>query len=414
MKLPLKKIILGLVLLGAFLFNPQAALASTLSLSPGNGNVNVGSITSIQVILNTGGEAVNAVSAYISYPQDKFDIAWITTGSSAFSIEAEQSASNGLIKISRGSITPVNSASANVATIGLKGKAVGSGSLSFTSGSAAPRASDSSDSLNLAGSKGGTYTAIQPATANPSAPAPTQDKTAPVVSEVKSGDVTNSSVTISWKTDEASDSEVEFGYEKDRYIFRVIGSEMVKEHSLKIVNSLLTPVVPGATIYYRVKSKDAAGNIVTAEASTVKVKGLTIRIRATDRFGLPIGGVEIILYSDPKSSKTNLFGEATFTDVTPGKHQVVMKLDKSEQATDIEVAETDGNQSFTVKSDDLSALVGLNPLYLLGSLILVILAVMLIIRRIRQKGVTNNFPNSPTPPSTPAPTILQDPRLPPV
>ena len=127
-----------------------SAFASTLHLSPSSSTVGVGSTMSVQVRLNTAGESVNGISAYLSYPADKLDVAWISYGS-AFSIAAEGAYGGGGIRISRGNISGV-SGNLLIATIGFRGKAQGSGTVSFIGGSAAPRASDSSDSLNLGGS----------------------------------------------------------------------------------------------------------------------------------------------------------------------------------------------------------------------------------------------------------------------
>lgn len=145
--------VIGFIL--ALFLAARSAFASNLYLFPQSANIPYGEVLTVNIGLNTYGESVNGVSAYLSYPTDKVEVAWISYGSS-FPIQAEESVDNGLIRISRGSIEGENG-NVSIATIGLKGKSYGSASLSFVDGSYAPRASDSSDSLNLMQSAGGIF-----------------------------------------------------------------------------------------------------------------------------------------------------------------------------------------------------------------------------------------------------------------
>lgn len=405
MKLPWKKISLLVSLFGVLLFAPKAAWASTLSLSPSSTSTTVGLILQIQVVLNTTGESINAVQANINYPSDKFDIAWINASGSAFSIEAEQTASGGLIKISRGALPPgVTSTSANVATIGLKGKAAGSGTLSFASGSAAARYSDSSNSLTS--SSGGTYSVTaapnppppsppgQPPA--PPAPVPGKDTTAPVATGMTSADASQSGLTISWNTDEKADSLVEYGFEDGKYYYQVYSGDLLTSHSVRITKSLTTPVVPGETIHYIIKSKDSSGNQFESTDQSARLKGYKVKVRLTNNFGLPLSGVEVVLFSEPRSATTDLGGEATFEDVSPGKHSVSVKDLKSGKGTEITVAEKDGTQSFNVTTEKLTGttVFGLSPLYF-GAVILVILLASVVLIRVARRRVDRSSGNIP-------------------
>jgi hypothetical protein len=144
------------------IFVPSAS-ASTLHLSPGSANIPQGSIASVSIVLNTEGESINGVSAYLSYPADKLEVVWISYGGS-FPIAAEGTYGGGAIEISRGSISGVTG-NMNLATIGFKGKAQGKATVYFTNESGAAKTSDSTDSFNLERSTGGTITI----TATPSA-----------------------------------------------------------------------------------------------------------------------------------------------------------------------------------------------------------------------------------------------------
>src|SRR3989304_6359093 len=152
-----KKFSLFLFFIFYFLFFTSSALASTFYLSPGSRNIPQGSTVSVNVGINTAGESVNGVSTYLSYPADKLDVAWISYGS-RFDIAAEGTYGGGSIRISRGSVAG-EVGNVNIATIGFRGKALGTtATVAFVGGSAAPRTSNSSDSLNLGGSSGGVYT----------------------------------------------------------------------------------------------------------------------------------------------------------------------------------------------------------------------------------------------------------------
>lgn len=152
-----KNIVILFCLGGVFLrFCAQAFAFSTFYLDPKNKYIEVGQSQSVDLRLNTDNEAVNAYSAFISYPSDRVDIS-IKDISSTFSIIANQSFGGGSIEISAGSISPVNG-DTKLATLQLTGKKEGTATVSFGGNSAVPKYSDSSDSLSLSRSIGGFYT----------------------------------------------------------------------------------------------------------------------------------------------------------------------------------------------------------------------------------------------------------------
>ena len=83
------------------------------------------------------------------------------------------------------------------------------------------------------------------------------DTTAPEISSVSSSSVTSTSATISWTTDENSDSTV--GFSLDTNFDQEQGSTMVTtSHSITLVN-----LAPETAYYYQVKSRDSGGNLGT-------------------------------------------------------------------------------------------------------------------------------------------------------
>jgi len=355
------KILIFILSLCGFFFATGNAKASTLYLSPGSANIPAGQTVTVSVVVNTGGESINGVSAYLSYPTDKLEVTYASCGGS-FGIAAERSYGGGSIRISCGSISGA-SGSVNVATIGLRGKAQGTATVSFVGGSAAARTSDSADSLNLGGSRGGTFTigGAKPITAIPTgtssqkvspSPALPKDTTKPIVSKVVVSLVSTDSATITWQTDEKADSTIEYGIEKNRY-FLVAGSkDLTTTHSVKIKGPLLTP---GSLLHFYAKSKDESGNEGISNDSMFRLKGYNVRVRVADTNGNPIKDTEVLLYTMPLRSTTDLNGEAVFIDVTSGKHLIVVKVKNTfDKTQEINVADNIPLQNFTVAIESSS------------------------------------------------------------
>jgi hypothetical protein len=112
------------------------ASSAQLYLSPAKTSAASGANVTFQIHANSGTTSVNAVEADIAYPADKFDFVSIDDSASAFSIKAEASNSDGVVKIARGSTAALTGDQA-VATVTFKAKtAKGNASLSFLSTSA--------------------------------------------------------------------------------------------------------------------------------------------------------------------------------------------------------------------------------------------------------------------------------------
>jgi len=88
------------------------------------------------------------------------------------------------------------------------------------------------------------------------------DTTAPVISNVAAG-VTTTTATITWTTNENSDSQVEYGPTQAYGQSTALDTALVTAHSQG-----LSGLTPGTLYYYRVKSRDAAGNLTTSAEFT--------------------------------------------------------------------------------------------------------------------------------------------------
>src|SRR5437867_5701153 len=141
-------------------------------------------------------------------------------------------------------------------------------------------------------------------TATASAVSVTVDNAAPVISAVSGSSVGSSAATVTWTTDEASDSQVEYGPTSAYGQVSVLASALVTSHSVGLSG------LSASTVYhYRVKSRDAAGNLamsadvtfttaplpdttpptvsITAPAAGATVAGtVTVSASATDNVGV--------------------------------------------------------------------------------------------------------------------------------
>lgn len=136
-------------------------------------------------------------------------------------------------------------------------------SASFISGTSVTLSATATSGSTFAGFSGGCTSATTPCTftitSSATVTATFNDTTPPTISGVASSSITSSGTTITWSTDEASDSQVEFGTTTSYGSSSPQNTALVTSHSVTL--SGLSP----STLYnYRVKSRDAAGNLATS------------------------------------------------------------------------------------------------------------------------------------------------------
>jgi len=85
------------------------------------------------------------------------------------------------------------------------------------------------------------------------------DTIAPTITSVSASSVISNSATISWSTNEMADSQVEYGTSTSYGSQTTLNSTMTTSHYVS-----LSGLSPSTTYHYRVKSKDAAGNLATS------------------------------------------------------------------------------------------------------------------------------------------------------
>ncbi|MBM4259612.1 MAG: hypothetical protein FJ147_27405 [Deltaproteobacteria bacterium] len=92
-------------------------------------------------------------------------------------------------------------------------------------------------------------------------PPPPPDTTPPVISNVSGSEITSSGITITWLTDEPSDTQIEYGPTAAYGQVTVLDNVHVIGHSTQ-----LSGLAANTTYHYRVHSRDAAGNRSTSNA----------------------------------------------------------------------------------------------------------------------------------------------------
>jgi hypothetical protein len=105
------------------------------------------------------------------------------------------------------------------------------------------------------------------------------DTTAPAISAVSAVAATDGSATVTWTTDEASDSRVDYGTAPATLGQSASDAARVTAHSVR-----LTGLVPGTTYHYRVRSADAAGNAATSPAAASAPATFAVPVAPVTKF----------------------------------------------------------------------------------------------------------------------------------
>ena len=122
-----------------FVLAPLSVHAATLNFSPPSGTYNVGSTFSVNVTVDSSGQAMNAASGVVSFPWDKLEVISISKQGSIFSLwPAEPSFSNsaGTVSFEGIVLNPgYTGASGKILTITFRARSAGQANLNFSSGS---------------------------------------------------------------------------------------------------------------------------------------------------------------------------------------------------------------------------------------------------------------------------------------
>ena len=93
-----------------------------------------------------------------------------------------------------------------------------------------------------------------------------QDTTAPTIVGFSISNLTDTTVSINWSTNESADGQIEFGTSPCPCTNNTpLVSSLIIDHIIDLFT-----LIPDTTYYYRIKSKDSSGNLITATTQTFK------------------------------------------------------------------------------------------------------------------------------------------------
>lgn len=165
--------LLLLILVFGFLVPTQSlkAAGASLYLSPSTGTHVINSTFRVSVMVNSGGEPINAAEGSISYDTNLLEATGVSKGNIFMFWTTEPSIGGGTIKFGGGNPSPYTGSAGHVITVSFKAKKAGTAAVRFTSG--AVLANDGKGTNILASMGTGSYT-ISPKVDTPKTESPSQ------------------------------------------------------------------------------------------------------------------------------------------------------------------------------------------------------------------------------------------------
>jgi hypothetical protein len=194
-----------------------------------------------------------------------------------------------------GTVTVSASATDNVGVVGVQFKLDG-----VDLGPEDPTFAPYQRQWNTRGTSDGTHTLTVVArdaagnTATSSAVSVTVDNAPPLLSTAVSTNISSSAATIIWMTSEAADSQVEYGKTSAYGQVTTLASALVSSHSVG-----LSGLAESTVYHYRVKSRDAAGNLAVSGDLTFTTRDSTLPTvsMTAPAAGAPIAGTVTVTAS---------------------------------------------------------------------------------------------------------------------
>jgi hypothetical protein len=313
MKIKFLKYIVLVISFFSVLFIPLTTYADSPSiyLSSNISTVAEGGSLIVAVYMNGGGQPINAVSVNLSYPTSQLQYIGLSYSGSPFNIATpSDGGGSGSVSIQNGTISPV-SGSALIATVTFHAL--------VSSGSAAISVSGSSQLISATTNTGISYSpsgtsvsfgAVATHSASTASKAATPAP-APVVlppttiSDVKVTNLTATTATINWTTNNPADSVVDFGLNSS-YGLSDSSTTPVTTHSVQLTSSFL---LPETLLHYRVQSTDQSGNVISGTDKSLELPGVPVTIIVHGPNGNPQPDVQVTI--DNASGTTNSKGSVT-------------------------------------------------------------------------------------------------------
>lgn len=147
-------------------------------------------------------------------------------------------------------------------------------------------------------------------TPTPTPTPPSGDTTPPTISNVSAVSVTTTGATVTWGTNEASDSQVEYGTTTSYGQATTLNTSRVTSHSTALAN-----LKSGTTYNYRVKSRDAAGNLAVSGNFTFKTTTVSLGtpVTWTQLRGVTVSGSVLMKVSGCEGCRSSAISAQSIT-----------------------------------------------------------------------------------------------------
>ena len=304
---------------------PVFAASGSITLASNKSLVAAGGSFVVAIYMNGGGNAIYGVQADISYPSSKVQYIGFSGSGGAFEIAAANGGSDGLATIARGTTSPV-SGSGLIGTATFKALAgsgnativiASSSSLADGDGAAVPYAPGAANvSFGSAPAAVTPQSTTSPAPVAAAAPEPPKDTTPPVISKIIAKATSPYAAEVSWTTDEAANSAVDYGVDAT-YGLSASQPDSATTHHVSLASAFL---VPKATVHYRVRSTDTTGNVQTGTDHTLQLPGVPVTVIVHNDAGQPQAGASVTL--DDQTVTTDKSGQAHLSSALGGKQIV--------------------------------------------------------------------------------------------
>ena len=133
------------------------------------------------------------------------------------------------------------------------------------------------------------------------------DTTAPAISGVYSNNITTTGATVNWTTDEASDTQAQWGATSSLGNSTTLNTQLSTGHSQAI-----TGLSASTTYYYKVLSRDATGNLATSSTYTLTTSA------APDTTAPVVSNVVVASVTNDTATVTWTTNEASTSQVNYG------------------------------------------------------------------------------------------------
>lgn len=231
----------------ALLFSVSQSFAQ--SVSTGSAVAQAGGQAIIPVTFSASATPVSTIQFDLTFP---VSLTYAATTTGAAALAAGKTASGNAV-----------AGGARVLVFGLNQTAIGSGILAtvrLNVAAGTPAGSITVGIANIAASDPSGYAVpVSGISGSVTVTAPPGDTTPPVISNVASSGITNTTATITWTTNEPADSQVEYGTATSYGSSTTLDTAKVTSHS-----TLLTGLTANTLYHYRVKSRDSAGNLAVS------------------------------------------------------------------------------------------------------------------------------------------------------